>query len=87
MNPRTTADVVAAVDRAFTPDITIVIPKGFRWYRPDLCRDHWLFLQLKEEAGLDRVTPENVDRFIEAAGRHGMTVETIDEPHVKVARG
>lgn len=43
MNPKTTADVVSAVEKAFTPDITIRRLKGSLYYRTEYLWHRALF--------------------------------------------
>ena len=104
-DPQTTADVVAAVAKAFTPDFTIRRLKGRQLFKPDsvhsfavfntVCADayHALKVRLGHKAGRPlyrvntlgaklwdrKIDDDSLDAFLAASGKHGLTVEVIDE--------
>ena len=60
------------------PDIAIRRSKNTLVYFNDLASQYKLFCQLRREAGIEKVDDKTIDSFISAAGKHGLTVETID---------
>ena len=60
------------------PDITLVRPRHFLAWVPDDPKQRPLYRQLCNEADIERVTDETIDRFMAVCGKHDLTVETID---------
>jgi hypothetical protein len=62
------------VEQALSPDVSLTYIPSLKCWRPTLVADWPIVRQLNN--GDHRVT--DIDKFITEAGKHGLTVETID---------
>jgi len=58
------------------PDLTIV--RRAERFLPNRADKFPLFHQIRKEAGLEKVGDAEIDRFLDACGKHALTIEIID---------
>lgn len=67
------------MEKAFNPDLSIARPKWSQSFTYNSVNQNRLFHQIRQEAGIEKVTDGTLDRFLSKAGERGLTVEVIDE--------
>ncbi len=76
-NP-TKEQVLCAIDKAFTPDISVVWKPKLRKYGPDNVSQIALFRQIARESGIGdwgTIAEDKLDQFLNYAGQLGLCVE------------